>query len=209
MQKEWDALFDQIGGAHRSFLQGKTQGGTVFVASLSGIGKVNAAVTTYKLCVEEGCTEILSFGCAGGASYDVRVGDIVVGNEYIYFDVNCGSPNALGQVQDCPETFSSDSNKLTFLRGYKHGLIATGETFVQTEMMAGAINQTLYPEHCPLAYDMESAAIAQVCHKMERGMTSVRVISDNPFTGERTYEAFWKQKDDTLAALFKEFLEEC
>ena len=91
--------------------------------------------------------------------------------------------------------------------GLKHGLIATGDTFVEATTMASAITNMLYPTRCPLALDMESAAIAQVCEQRQVGFTSVRVISDNPFSGERTYDAFWAQKDKTLSELFRKFLD--
>ena len=208
MQKEWDAL---VAGSDVEcgcgYSRGKTRKGTPYVMLISGIGKVNAAVTAYKLWKEFDCNHILSFGCAGGSNYDVHVGDVIVGDEYMYWDVNCGSPNAIGQVQGHPEIYLSDYDEWRFLDGLKHGLIATGDTFVESTTMASAITNMLYPTHCPLALDMESAAIAQVCERRQVGFTSVRVISDNPFSGERTYEAFWKQKDKTLSELFRKFLD--
>lgn len=207
MSKEWDAL---VAGSDVEcgcgYSRGKTRKGTPYVMLISGIGKVNAAVTAYKLWKEFDCNHILSFGCAGGSNYGIHVGDVVVGDEYMYYDVNCGVPNAVGQVQGCPPTFRSAFRDWGFLDGNRTGLIASGDTFVETEVMAAAITQSLYPDHCPLALDMESAAIAQVCEQRQVGFTSVRVISDNPFSGDRTYDAFWAQKDRTLSELFRKFL---
>lgn len=207
MAKEWDALFKDTPFFGRSFVLSETKNGTALCGMVSGIGKVNAAIAAYKLIKEYKVTNILSFGCAGGASVTVHTGDVVVGNEYIYHDVNCGSPNAVGQVQGCPETFKSDCDGWQFLKGCRRGLIATGDTFVNSEVLATAITQMFYPEHCPLAFDMESAAIAQVCAERYVGFTSVRVISDNPFTREHTYDEFWERKDETLRGLFNKMLE--
>lgn len=206
MQKEWDALFSGTDLVGQRFAKGRTKRNVPYVAMISGIGKVNVAVTAYKLWKEYDCNHIISFGCAGGSNYDVHVGDVVVGDEYMYYDVNCGSPNAVGQVQGCPETFPSSFGEWRFLGGYKHGMIATGDAFVDSKVMADAILHALYPAHCPLAIDMESAAIAQVCHAHSVAFTSVRVISDNPVSGERTYDAFWEKKDKTLAELFERFI---
>lgn len=208
MQKEWNAL---VAGSDVAcgcgVARGSTKSGTPYVMLISGIGKVNAAIAAYRLIEEHGCDGILSFGCAGGADYTVHVGDVIVGDEYVYYDVNCGSPNAFGQVQGHPETYPSGFEEWRFLDGEKHGLIATGDTIVETELLAGAICQSLHPDHYPLALDMESAAIAQVCERRNVGFTSVRVISDNPLSGERTYEAFWKKKDKTLSELFRRFVD--
>ena len=206
MQKEWDAIFADTEFVGCEFARGRTKRNVPYVAMISGIGKVNAAVTAFRLWKEYRCTHILSFGCAGGSNHSVHVGDVIVGDEYMYYDVYCGSPNAVGQVQGHPETYPSDYAEWRFLDGQRHGLIATGDTFVETEVMAGAITQSLYPDHCPLALDMESAAIAQVCERRNVRFTSVRVISDNPFSGERTYEEFWSRKDEMLSSLFKRFL---
>lgn len=207
MRKEFDALFAGTEFVGCDFAKGRTKRNIPYVAMISGIGKVNAAVMAYKLWKEYDCNSILSFGWAGGSDYTVHVGDVIVGDEYMYYDVNCGSPNAIGQVQGHPETYPSDYEEWRFLDGMKHGLIASGDTFVETELMAGAITQSLYPDHCPLALDMESAAIAQVCERRQVGFTSVRVISDNPLSGERTYNMFWEQKDKTLSELFRKFLD--
>lgn len=207
MPKEWDSFFAGTEYDGCGFAKGKTKRGHIpFYALLSGIGKVNSAITAYKLWKEYDCNTILSFGCAGGSNYDVHVGDVIVGDEFMYYDVNCGSPNAVGQVQGHPETYPSSFAEWRFLDGLRHGLIATGDTFVESELLASAITQSLYPDHCPLALDMESAAIAQVCERRRVGFTSVRVISDNPLSGERTYDAFLAQKDKTLSELFKKFL---
>lgn len=203
MQKEADAVF----GSNEASYEGKTKNGTEYVGIVSGIGKVNAAIAAYRLCKEMNCSHIISLGCAGGINYDVNIGDVVVGDEYMYYDVNCGRPNALGQVQGLPETYASSWKEWVFLEGYKHGLIATGDTFVQTMSMANSITFVLYPKHCPLAIDMESAAIAQVCHICGADFVSARVISDNMFVSEKKYESFWEEKDGTLRKLFEDFKE--
>lgn len=205
---DWDVIFTPLFSKGQDIAYGKTCGGIEYIAAFSGAGKVNAAVCAYSLCKDVGVEEILSFGYAAGTNYDVHLGDIIVGDEYMYYDVACGEGNALGQMDGCPETFASDYKAWTFLKDERHGLLATGDSIVETQTMAMAITQTLYPDHCPLAVDMESAAIAQVCHAHEVPFTAIRIISDNPFSNERTDDAFRERKDAILQGLFKKFLNE-
>lgn len=207
MKREWDSFFADTAYEGTDFVKGRTWNDTPFVAIVSGVGKVNSAVTAYKLCKEHDCNHIISFGCASGSNYDVCIGDVIVGDEYMYYDVSCGAPNAVGQVQGYPEVYLSDYAEWRFLQGLRHGLIATGDTYVESEIMASSITQLLYPAHSPLALDMESAAIAQVCCNANVGFTSVRVISDNPMSGKRTYNEFWKEKDKKLLEISRKFIQ--
>ena len=207
MQKESDAMFGQYGLVGCRYISGKTDGDVEFVSLVSGIGKVNAAVTAYKLWKEYDVTEILSFGCAGGMTNEVEVGDVVIGDGYVYHDVWCGKPNERGQVQDEPLVYPSNCRQWEWLAdNQKVGLIATGDALVENEIMAGAVVMAL--ERNPLAVDMESAAIAQVCHKNGICFTSIRVISDNPLIGRHVdeYKDFWDGKDKTLAGIVRRFM---
>ena len=206
MQKEWDAIFSQFDKDGRSFAIGQTDGLVEYVAMVSGIGKVNAAVCAYRMWKEYDVTEILSFGCAGGMMNDVNVGDVVIGDEYCYHDVWCGEPNERGQVQGLPMLYPSGGNRWAWLyEGAKTGLIASGDALCDNELMAGAIVQILGKN--PVAVDMESAAIAQVCYKYNVSFTSIRVIADNPLLGRHAseYADFWKRKDDTMAGIMRKF----
>lgn len=209
MQKEWDAIFTQYEREGRQYAFMQTFAFDECVALLSGIGKVNAAVCAYQLIKEHYVDEILSFGCAGGMTNSVSVGDVIVGDTYCYHDVWCGEPNERGQVQGAPMIFPSNWKEWEWLcEGCEHGLIATGDSLCDNEIMASAIVQILGMN--PIAVDMESAAIAQVCFKYGIPFTSVRVISDNPLLGRHAdeYKDFWARKDKTLEVLMRKLIEE-
>ena len=72
----------------------------------------------------------------------------------------------------------------------KKGLIASGDMFVDNADELARI-KGLY--HDVLAVDMESAAIAQVCHIKRVPFISIRVVSDTPGETDNTaqYEHFW------------------
>lgn len=165
---------------------------------LAGIGKVNAAYTTTKLILEEKPDCIINSGVAGGIDKSLNVGDFVLGAQYAYHDVWCGEGNLRGQVQGLPQRFNADASLLTVARSLKsdhytlhEGLICTGDQFLTT-IEEDAKVKKLYPD--ALACDMESTAIAQVCHRSGIPFLALRAISD-VVTPEKNhqelYDNFW------------------
>ena len=72
------------------------------VAVVSGMGNVNAALCTADLINVFDADLILNIGISGGLSPKMEIGDFVVGDDIVYHDVWCGTPNVIGQVQDLP-----------------------------------------------------------------------------------------------------------
>lgn len=145
-----------------------------------GIGKVNGALGAMTL-VELGADCIISSGVAGGSSALVNTGSVVIGKYYQYHDVYCGKEEKRGVVQGelphyaaddclCKIAMSLDNEKFMF------GTIATGDQFIDDTDKMHDVNDI-----CPdnIAVDMESCAIAQVCHKCKKPFISFRVISDS------------------------------
>ena len=73
--------------AGREFWQGSLHGHAVVLA-LSRIGKVAAATTTTLLIEHFGVSTIVFTGVAGGLASQVRVGDVVVGTQYLQHDLD-------------------------------------------------------------------------------------------------------------------------
>ena len=82
-------LSDAQGTAHagRMFWRGRLHGHDV-VCALSGIGKVAAATTATALIERFGVRRIAFTGVAGGLGEGVRVGDVVVADEYLQHDLD-------------------------------------------------------------------------------------------------------------------------
>lgn len=147
----------------------------------SGIGKVNAASRLTTLIYLEHPDMVINSGVAGGLGSGIRQGDIVIGSEYAYHDVWCGS-GEYGQVQGLPRFFTAGKQLLTAARTLNNdrlrfGLIATGDQFIDHIEQIDAIKR-LYPE--AEACDMESTAFAQVCHLHSVEFLAFRIISDTP-----------------------------
>ncbi len=193
------------------YVEGKL-GGNTLVLMQCGIGKVNAAAGTVELILNFRPDCIISTGVAGGIDAKASVMSVVVSKEIVYHDVWCGEGNAYGQVQGLPVRFSGNPqlrNIATTMHSdvpVSEGLICCGDRFVTSQTELQEIKEK-FPDG--LAVDMESGAIAQVCHMYDVPFASFRIISDTPGADEhwKQYENFW----DTLAAnsfgVTKRFLE--
>lgn len=170
------------------------------VLQKSGIATVNAAIQTVEMIRQYKPDCIISSGCAGGNGDDINLQDVVASTELTYHDVYCGkaidSTTQYGQVQGMPARYQADPYLLEKARlvGAKPGLIVTGDWFVDSKEKMREITAH-FPE--AKAVDMESCAIAQVCHIYKVPFISFRVISDIPLrdTDASQYHNFW----DTIA----------
>lgn len=155
-----------------------------------GIGKVCAAIGATELINRYHPDYIINTGAAGGIASGLDVMNIVVADQTAYYDVFCGEE--LGQLQGFPRYFAMNEILLSKAAdlGLKTGLIASGDKFI-TSLAEVQHIQSIYPE--ALAVDMESAAIAQVCHLHQTPFLSIRVISDTPGVENHLeqYENFW------------------
>jgi len=157
-----------------------------------GIGKVNAAVGAAALIDYYHPDIIISSGVAGGAQPSMQPLDIVAGTEYAYHDVYCGSEVAYGQFVGLPPRFTTPSQLIEKARPLAThcGLIVSGDWFVDSrEKMTSILN--LFPS--AVAVDMESCAIAHVCHLRGVPFISFRIISDVPLNDHKAaqYFDFW------------------
>lgn len=151
----------------------------------SGIGKVNAAISTTVMMQTYQPDFIINTGSAGGFHTDLEVGDIVISSSVCHHDVDV-TPFGyeLGQVPGLPACFLPDNslvkaaqNSIESLQevAHMHGLIATGDRFMhQPEDVTNTRNN--FPEM--IACEMEAAAVAQVCHTFEKPFVIIRSLSD-------------------------------
>lgn len=169
------------------------EGRTDIVLQKCGIGKVNAAVGATEMLRDHQPDLIVSSGCAGGASTSLEVMDVVAASSCAYHDVYCGDNGAYGQVLGMPARFEAPQaliDKALQIPRVKAGLTVSGDWFVDSkEKMREILDH--FPE--AMAVDMESCAIAQICHRYAVPFISFRVISDIPLkdTKASQYFDFW------------------
>jgi adenosylhomocysteine nucleosidase len=192
----------KVVAAGRAFWVGHLQGHDV-VAVLSRIGKVAAATTATTLIERFGVGRILFTGVAGGLGDGVRVGDIVVADQFLQHDMDASpifprhevplyglsrfaTDAALSAtLAQAAMQATADTQALLGAQGVAEfalssprvhkGLVLSGDRFVATTAESRALVAAL-PD--ALAVEMEGAAIAQVCHDYAIPFAAVRTISD-------------------------------
>ena len=199
MHKELELLLPLLQNSEESrmggceFHRGKV-GRHDVIAMQCGIGKVNAAIGTLTLVNSFLPDFVINSGVAGGADQSISVMDVVAGARVAYHDVWCGPESELGQVQGLPLYFEGAKRLLNLVpdrEGIHKGLICSGDQFIDTLDAVSRIKGN-FPE--ALAVDMESGAIAQVCHLNKVPFLALRVISDSPGASHdntRQYLDFW------------------
>ena len=178
----------------------------------SGIGKADAARAATEFILTERPDCIINSGCAGGVGAGLNVFDIVIGGQTAYHDVWCGEGNLPGQVQGLPQRFDADpallraALTLQTAQPVRSGLICTGDQFL-TDAEDDARVLEIYPD--ALACDMESAAIAQVCHHYGVPFLSFRIISDTRVGGHdmQAYADFWDRISDSSFQFLKQLID--
>ncbi|PBB06820.1 MULTISPECIES: 5'-methylthioadenosine/S-adenosylhomocysteine nucleosidase [Salimicrobium] len=184
--------------AGQVFTKGQLNGKSV-VLLLSGIGKVNAAMSTTILHEEFDIDYCINTGSAGGFDYELETGDIVISETVLHHDVDATAFDYVhGQVPGMPAVYPADK-QLAFdaLRQLKEmglngklGVIASGDTFMQEEVRINEVRGR-FPEL--IAVEMEAAAVAQVCYRYNTPFVVIRALSD--VAGKESAVSFQKFLD--------------
>ena len=214
MHKELELLLPLLRDSEQSRMGGcEFYRGTVgkhdVIAMQCGIGKVNAAMGALTLVNAFLPDFIINSGVAGGADMAVSVMDVVAGVRVAYHDVWCGPESELGQVQGLPLYFEGSKRLLDLIperEDIHRGLICSGDQFIDKKEDVSRI-KGIFPD--VLAVDMESGAIAQVCHLSGVPFLALRVISDSPGASHdntRQYLDFWNDAPRETFALVKDII---
>ena len=155
---------------------------TEIAAVCCGVCKVNAALAVQVLIDAYGVDAIINAGTAGGMDQRLGIFDTAVCTEVVYHDVD---PAMLQNYHPHLESmfFKSDEKLIAASRRAAEklgregsvywGRMATGESFI-TDEGRPEINSRF----APLSVDMETAAIAHVCHLNSVPFIAVRSITD-------------------------------
>lgn len=165
-------------------------GGKRMVLVLSGIGKVNASVSTSWVIHQFAPDCVINTGSAGGLASGLKVGDVVIGEEVTHHDVDVTAFGyAIGQVPQLPLRFVSDGMLMEKAKqaakvfegaAVYQGLVVSGDQFVHSTEGVETIRGH-FPE--VKAVEMEAAAIAQTCHQLNTPFVVIRAISDSADEG--------------------------
>ncbi|MFT2111801.1 5'-methylthioadenosine/S-adenosylhomocysteine nucleosidase [Marinomonas sp. 2405UD68-3] len=192
--KEWLSGVSCQTIADCEFYFGKLDGKDVVLLK-SGIGKVNAAVSTSLLLSKFDPDKVINIGSAGGFDIELNVGDVVISDKVIHHDVDVTAFGyEMGQVPNMPVGFEADSELVKSAQSAiatlesvtaKVGLIGTGDSFMSDSVRVQNVRET-FPTL--MAVEMEAAAVAQVCHKFGTPFVVVRALSD--IAGKESSQSF-------------------
>ena len=189
-------------------LAGKLSGRPV-VLGATGVGKVNAAMSTALLLERFRPEAVIFTGIAGALDPQLQPGDVVIGERLVHHDlVNYTSQ---GPVPRSVRNPLDDTHNPIFFRSVESlvelaeragqtailesveidgrkrppmvlvGTIATGDSFVGSAAKKEGIRSQLGAD----AVEMEGAAVAQVCHEHGVPVLVIRGISDRAGGGAR------------------------
>lgn len=160
-------------------------GGAEVVLLRSGIGKVNAAMSTAILLERYEPDAVINTGSAGGFNPSLNVGDIVISTEVRHHDVDATIFGyEYGQVPQMPPAYQADKRLreiaescISNQEGIQavQGLIATGDSFMSDAARVEAVRE-MFPDI--QAVEMEAAAIAQVAYQFRIPFVIIRSLSD-------------------------------
>ncbi len=182
------------------------------VACWCGVGKVNAAIAAQLLADTYQCDFILNSGACGGMTDAWQELDTIISTEVAHHDMH---PGILTEYHPYRNSiwFPADENLLKAARAaadhfpqhkVAFGRTATGEAFIDNSNRDG-INKTL----APLSVDMETAAMAQVCHAFQTPFLAIRTITDTPaHDGDAAYQQNSEQAEKIAAYITRQTLVE-
>jgi len=198
LQQRLTGRFAQKAGG-MEFASGRLSGRKVVIAR-TGIGKVNAAMTTTLLLEHFKPTEVIFTGIAGGINPELDPGDIVIAEKTAQHDLgiltntgieNRGEINPFTQKRN-PVFFEADKRLLSLARQAAkrveletitqaarkpkiiEGTVVTGDVFVSSAEKCAELAERLGAD----AVEMEGAAVAQICFQKTIPCIIIRSISD-------------------------------
>lgn len=189
-----------------TFTTGRIGNQRVVVAE-TGIGKVNAAMTTAIMLNHFHPQRVLFTGIAGGTNPDLQPGDIVIARQTAHHDYQSITLDRRPTKQTYslsgklnPAYFLADSTMLqraqTVARSVAFesvpitkrpptvltGTVVTGDQFISSAEKVAQLRQTFNAD----ATEMEGAAVAQVCYQMRVPHLVIRSLSDRADDNART-----------------------
>ncbi|MFB0845724.1 5'-methylthioadenosine/adenosylhomocysteine nucleosidase [Paenibacillus oleatilyticus] len=166
-----------------TFYEGVFHGKSIVLCK-SGVGKVNAAVTTQILIDTYGVEAVIFTGVAGAVDPSLNVGDIVVSTECLQHDMDV---TALGFPRgtipyEATSVFAADEGLRSAAAGasrelfgaVKEGRVLSGDQFIASRETV----QLLHKELQGACVEMEGAAVAQACSMNGIPFVIIRSMSD-------------------------------
>ena len=189
--------------------------GTPTVIARAGVGKVNAAVCTAAMILEFAPEYILNTGVAGALGKGITVGDVIIADSCVEYDLEYGVlgdkrgsifyPDSTSEIvmpADAELSAKLEAAASAVSGGefaVKRGVVATGDKFISSNEAREDI-LSAFPD--ALCCEMEGAAIAQVCRLYSTKFSVLRSMSDSADgEAEMDFPTFAKLSADRAAKI--------
>ena len=141
-----------------------------------GVGKVNAAFQTADAIQESQPDLIVNVGVAGGLADDLDRGAVAIGTDYVQVDLKTILPENKPYIAPTPSHIVDGILDIARQNNisYRAGRIATGDFVLYENRKRRAIKRKFNP----IAFDMETAAVAQVATAKGINFVGIRSFSD-------------------------------
>lgn len=177
--------------------------GLNIVATVAGMGTVNAAAAAQHLISAYGANTIIFSGIAGGLNPALHIGDVVVGEKLRYLDTDtsliaesapgfeefASSPRLVDLAEDALQESgyvcaagaqegkgeNVDEADSAEVKQYLRGIIASGDRFITGKEVKNAVIADTHAD----CVEMEGAAIAHIAAKNGVDCLVLRAVSDN------------------------------
>lgn len=189
MEKEITYIKEHFGGKlidERFGVYSARVGEHEVLSTVSGIGKVNSAVSTQRLIDKYLPDAVINVGVAGGLDRSLAVLDMVVAEDTMYHDFHPLSlldedKNLKSSVFKCDEKLVSLAvSALEKLKGegkiknFKKGRVVSGDCFVEDD----EVSRRLREELSGACVEMEGASVSQTAILNSLPFLVIRCISD-------------------------------
>lgn len=187
------------------FICGQIEGKEV-VAVLSRVGKINCTVSTMLLLTNFEIDKIINVGSAGGLKPTMNLTDVVISTKVKAHDMNIELDNhpMYYEADEILVDIAYEASKMIEGINIYKGLIVSGDQFIMANEASHIVEK--FPD--ALCSEMEAAAVAQTCWRMDVPFVVIRSISDFPHTGENemTFEEYLKYAAKNAAIVTKAFV---
>lgn len=211
MLEEIEMLLPELGPEVRTVSRGQRNyylghlGGREVVAVFSRWGKVAASATVTHLITEFEVDALLFSGVAGALAPGLKVGDIVVGEEFLHHDLDArpifkqfetpllgrsrfpADPELTRLLAAAAQAFAAEDLAASVgpdalerfglhAPAIHRGLIVSGDRFIASHEAAQSLRDQVGDALC---VEMEGAAVAQICFEYGIPCAVLRVMSDS------------------------------
>ncbi len=189
--------------------------GTPAVIARAGVGKVNAAACTAAMILHFAPEYILNTGVAGALGKGINVGDVIIADSCIEYDLDyshLGDPRGMIFYPDGDHEIELPADEALSCKleaaanavsggefAVKRGIVATGDRFVASPEAKADILASFPASLC---CEMEGAAIAHVCRLYGTKFSVLRSMSDSADDGAKMdFPTFVKISADRAAKI--------